>query len=100
MPKPVTNPTSKARFLESSDNISKHRDLVDSTTFQRACDFAMLQFSMAICTTPIEPGEMSMGAAALKLRGAHDFLSILRNLSEAPQKPSPIVRLDQLNHDA
>lgn len=99
MPKPVTNPTSKARFLESSDNISKHRDLVDSTTFQRACDFAMLQFSMAVATTPMTAEDVSIGAAGLKLRGAHDFLSIFRNLSEAPQKPSPIVRLGELNHE-
>jgi hypothetical protein len=100
MPKPVTNPTAKARFLESSDSISKHRDLVDSGSFQRACDFAMLQFSMAVCTAELKEEEKQIGAAGLKLRGAHDFLSILRNLSEAPQKPSPIVRLGELNHDA
>lgn len=72
--------------------------MVDSVTFQRAIDFAMLQFAYAISQAPILPEEISLGAAGLKLRGAQDFLSILRNLSEQSKAPAPIVRLDNLNH--
>ena len=93
------NLTAKARFLESNDNISTHRKLIDSKEFQRAADFAMLSFSHAVSQAPVDPQEMSLGAAGLKLRGAHEFLSIFRNLSEAPQKPDRIVRMDNLNHE-
>ncbi len=92
------NASPKTRFLESNDNVSTHRKMVDSREFQRASDHAMLQFSLAVCTGPVSPEEMSMGAAALKLRGAHDFLSIFRNLSEAPQRPSPILQVHNLDH--
>jgi len=96
---PLINLTAKARFLESNENISAHRKLVDSREFQRACDFAMLSFAHAASQAPIAPEEMSLGAAGLKLRGAHEFLSIFRNLSEAPQKPPTILRHDNLNHE-
>lgn len=91
----ITNATPKARFLESGDNITKHRKMVDSGEFQRACDFAMLQYTGGI-SGEITDGTTAM-AVGLKLLGAQQFLQVLRNLSEAPKAPSNIVPVG-LNH--
>jgi len=93
----ITNTTPKFRFIESGNNVTQHRKMVDQPEFQRACDFAMLSFSLAVSQTPITQEELSLGAAGLKLRGAQDFLSIFRNLSEQPKVPSNIVPVG-LNH--
>lgn len=95
---PVVNPSPKARFQESTDNVSRHRTLVDSKEFQRAIDFALLQFGLALATQPLSQEEFQIGAAGLKLRGVHDFISILRNLSETPKPLAIVNRNDNLNH--
>ena len=76
------NKTPKQRFLEMSQWIGEHRQMVDGQAFTRACDFAMLQFQKDI-TAPITDGT-GAGSAGLRLQGAQQFLQILRNLSEAP----------------
>lgn len=72
--------TPKARFLLSNDNISKHRIMVDSNEFQRACDFAMLQYQTQLMGAVTDGN----GAAqvGIKLRGAHEFMQIFRLLSD------------------
>lgn len=93
----TTTPSPKARFLESADNISKHRSMVDSKEFQRACDFAMLQFSASVCQE-IQDGNTAM-AVGMKLLGANQFMQVLRNLSEVPKGPTNIIT-PRLNHQA
>ena len=94
----LANPTPKSRFIESSQNISSHRKLVDDPAFQRSLDYAMLEFANTLARTSIEPQDISLGAAGLKLRGAQEFLHIFRNLSEQPKDLPKIARLDNLNH--
>ena len=91
----VENPTPKNRFLDSGDNISKHRKMVDQPEFQRACDFAMLQYTAGL-TNEIKDIN-SATACGLQLLGAQQFLLVLRNLSEVPKAPTNIVPAG-LNH--
>ncbi len=88
----------KTRFGLSDQNISKHRTMVDQPEFQRACDFAMLQLAYDLTVKNLSEEERMMGAAGLKLRGAHDFMEILKNISEKPKNIVPIPRTDNLNH--
>lgn len=79
------NPTPKARFQLSNDNISKHRDMVDKREFERGADFALLQYSAELCDKENNPT-----VVGLKIAGAHEFLKIFRLLSErAELKPLP-----------
>ncbi len=92
----VINLTPKARFLQSSDNAQKHRDLVDSVPFQRGCDFTMLEMAKELANASNDSG--SAIPAALMLRGAHEFLKIFRNLSEkAPELPQ-VAQTKGLNY--
>ena len=95
---PVSNPTPKARFQESADSISKHRDLVDSTTFQRASDYAMLEYAKIMALESVD-GNTAV-ATAMRLRGAHEYLQIFRNLSEKSEQLKAPPAMANLNHRA
>jgi hypothetical protein len=87
----VKNPQPKARFQESSQNISKHRDMVESTEFQRACDFALLQYTALMTQTALDNFNIA-AACHFKLAGAQEFILTLRTLAEsATPSASPIV---------
>jgi len=92
------NLTPKGRFLETPTNLGPHRKMVDSPEFIRATEIAMLQFQLAITQSGVDQKEMSLGPAGLKVLGAQEFLSILKNLSETPKAPPTILRADNLNH--
>ena len=76
----IVNPTPKMRFMDSNENLSKHRTLVDSKEFQRAEDFAMRQYTIEQMNRVTDAN--SAAAAGLKLLGAHEFLTTFRLLSE------------------
>jgi len=95
---PITNPSPRIRFQESGDNISKHRDLVDNAAFQRGCDFAMLEYAKTMALESVD-GNTAV-ATAMRLRGAHEFLQIFRNLSEKSQPPKETPAMANLNHRA
>lgn len=95
---PKINLTPKQRFCEVPDYISKHRDLVDSATFQRACDFAMLEMTRQLSDTADSVN--SSVPAALMLRGAHEFLKVFRDLSEKPQDLPRVATNPGLNYKA
>jgi len=77
----VKNPSPKARFQESQDNISKHRDMIQSREFQRASDFALLQYQIKLAAET--NGNVNLAAAAhMKLCGAAELLLVMRNLGE------------------
>lgn len=87
------NPSPKTRFQQSADNVSKHRALVDSNEFQRACDFALMQYQAELSSRPVD---MQIAAGSFfKLTGAQEFLQTLRMLSEAPMI-RPVVDQDNL----
>ena len=94
MAETTTNPSPKARFLAGSKNIEIHRSLIDRPEMQRALDYGLLEYMRILC----EQNADANGAAAghFKLRGAIEFVHLLKNLSETPSRPStvPITNLD------
>jgi hypothetical protein len=95
---PLKNPQPKARFQESGDNVSKHRDLVDTGEFQRAVDFGILQY-VAACTREIRDGNSAM-AVGFKIAGAMEVLNTIRMLSENIPQPQIVQSPTNLNHES
>lgn len=94
---PLKNPQPKIRFQASGDNVSKHRDLMDSPEYQRAIDFGLLQYVAAV-SQGITDGNTAM-AAGFKILGAVELLSTVRMLSETPM-PVVVAPVPNLNHQA
>lgn len=90
------NPSPKWRFLQSKEFVEKHRELVDSDEFQRAVDYGLAQYLRGLVDTApndISSSTYMASSASLFQRvvGAHEFLSVVRNLSEVPPPPSQKV---------
>lgn len=90
-----TNPSPKARFRESTQNITAHRDMLQSPEFERALDFAALEYQLQAAARVTDGN----GALALgyKLLGVQEFISTLKMLSEVPQ-PMPRTIDQNLDH--
>jgi hypothetical protein len=91
----MINQSPKAKFLESNDNISAHRKMVDTREFQRAIDYAQMEYSRLIAEQ-VKDGNTSM-YVGFKLQGMLEFVQTLKLLSEAPQASARIVT-PTLNH--
>ncbi len=98
-PTPVlpVNPSPKARFLTVGSFIKEHKALFDMPPTQRAIDFGLLEYQRQLC----EQNSDANAAAGnhFKLKGALEFIHVMKHLSEMPQKlsPLPITNLDH-NH--
>jgi len=95
--RPVINPSPKSRFMESADNISKHRAMVDRGEFQRALDYAMMQY-VARISVNTETG--TSASNMFKICGAQEFAQELRLLADEWNPPVRRVLPQNLNHDA
>lgn len=95
---PNLNPTPKARFRESGNNVSEHRALIESKPFTRAADFALLEYQAQLGMI-VSQNPQEAAFAGLKMTGAQEFLQTFRTLSEQPRVASRVV-LDNLNHKA
>lgn len=95
----VTNPTPKKRFQESADNIKRHRDLIQTREFERACDFALLQY-MAQVGQETDGNLNAAAAAHLRLTGAREFLWHFRNLAESIDFIPRKAETPNLDHSA
>lgn len=73
----ILNPAPKTRFLESAQNISSHRQMVDSREFVRGADFALLQYQRSLLAKETNPTIVGM-----KMAGAQEFLAEFLLLSE------------------
>ena len=85
---------SKARFMSSPDNISKHRALVDSREFQRGVDFALLEYQDQLMDG-VGDGNTA-ATVGFKLRGVHEFLRVFRLLSEPTRQLTTLAASDNL----
>jgi len=92
------NLTPKARFQQSENSLSAHKRMIESKEFERAADFAMLEYQRAVMQSPAGPGD-SPGANYFRLLGAQEFLQQLRNLADQHQ-PVPRIMDPNLNHAA
>jgi hypothetical protein len=95
MPARNTYPSPKQEFLESNDNVSAHRRMVDSREFQRALEFAQREYmGFAASTVKDNNGAMAVG---WKIQAVTEFCYMLQMLSETPQMPKPVI-VGQLDH--
>lgn len=86
--------------MASPDNITKHREMVDSREFERAIDFGLMQYQQRLAfTLADETNSNAAAAAALKMKGAMEFVTELRMLGEAPRPIPTPARGDNLNHN-
>ena len=68
-------------------NVQGHHKLLDEPQFELSVQYAMLQYNAQLCEQNVD-----MGAAAgnhFKMRGAQEFLHVLRMLAESPRMPAP-----------
>lgn len=87
----VLNPSPKTRFLASGNNIATHREMVDNAAFQRAADFALMEYQAILCQRESNPAVLGM-----KIMGAQEFLQTFRLLSEKVQLKPPVKINDNL----
>lgn len=95
---PNLNPSPKQRFMQSPDNISKHRELVESREFQRALDYATLEYQLLLARE-VQANPQMAGGQGFKLTGATEFTAVLRTLSEMPRLDR-VIPQDNLQHKA
>lgn len=93
------NPTPKQRFLESKDNISAHRDLIQSRPFDRAIDTSLAEYQRLLAQGPNDGNVNQALAGHYRQQGAVEFVHILKNLGEQPPPVTPRV-VEQLDHKA
>ena len=97
----VKNPSPKSRFQETSSNVAKHRDMIASTAFEVAADFAMLHYveQLASGVNPTNPTFNDYAVIGVKVCGALEYLQAMRLLAES--RPSIAVNPnDNLDHRA
>ena len=90
------NQQPRQRFQLDATRIRLHREMVDSDTFQKAADFAMLQHSGALAAQVTDSN--SAIAAGYQLLGAWAFLATLKTLAEVPKLMPKIVDGGNLDH--
>ena len=91
------NATPRARFQSSAQNISKHRDMIETNEFQRGTDFAMLDIAAFLAATVKD--DESAKAAGHAIRGAHEFLYRLKMLAEVPKTTPKSADMGNLSHE-
>lgn len=90
----VFNPSPKSQFRESAVNIREHRALLENPAFERALQFAQLEYQRHSASL-IRDGNGAL-AHGYKLLGVQEFLSCLKLLSEETlvSAPTPPSNLD------
>ncbi len=97
-PIPAVNPSPKDRFMKMAPVImTRHRDLVSSDQFDLSSDFALANM-VAQLVAKSDGSQYYAMAAFLRLQGATEYLSQLKNLAETPREPT-IVRAPTLDHN-
>ena len=82
----LINPSPKGRFQSISDNITKHRRLLEQPELQRAFDFALMNYSARV-TQEIKD-QLGAVTAAAKIQAVHEFIAEFRMLGETPAPAS------------
>ena len=74
------NPTAKARFQESSDNVKKHQAMIQLGEFQRGLDFARLEDQRQLAEGVNDMNKAAV--AGIKIQAVEEFLIVLKYLGE------------------
>lgn len=78
----------QARFQASLEAVEKHRSLVSHPSFEKSVETALLQYQHQESAKASRTLEIA-AATQFKISGAHEFVQLLRNLSEQQQAPKP-----------
>lgn len=88
------NPSPKARFLSVKPYVNTHRDLVLRDDFQRALDYALMEYQTQVARNT----DYAMaGAGHFRIVGALEFVTVLKTLSEQGV-PQPARKPADLDH--
>jgi hypothetical protein len=88
-PAPSVNPSPKTRFMKMAPVIlTRHRDMVSSDQFDMSSDFALAEMTRQLVQSS-DGNQYYAMAAFLRLQGAVEYLSQLKNLAETPKLPTP-----------
>lgn len=93
---PNLNPSPKTRFRQHQQHISEHRSLIESGSFSRAADFALLEYQAQLGVQVSENPQMA-SVAGFKMAGAQEFLQTFKLLSEQPHLVARTTPVN-LNH--
>jgi hypothetical protein len=106
MPEPQSVPTitlsPKQRFQRIRNAVSDHRAMLEVPAFERALDSAEAEYVHRLCELAPKDVDSSsnIGASAAcfqRILGMHEFVSVLKKLSENPTVPK-FVTQDNLQH--
>jgi hypothetical protein len=86
----ITNPTPKARFQQSKINLQQHRQMIEQDAFDRACDFALMEYQRILSQQSTTFNDAA--ANHFKVTGAMEFLQQFRNLAEMSSQPKIVDR--------
>lgn len=77
--------------------LTRHRDMVSSDQFDLSSDFALAEMTRSLVESRENGNQYYAMAAFLRLQGAVEYLSQLKNLAETP-KINPTPRTPTLDH--
>jgi hypothetical protein len=69
--------------------LTRHRDMVSSDQFDLSSDFALAEMTRSLVESRENGNQYYAMAAFLRLQGAVEYLSQLKNLAETPKLPTP-----------
>lgn len=85
---PLDTKSPQERFWDNKDAVEKHRSLVSHPSFERSVEVALAQYQHQESFKAERNLEIA-AATQFKISGAHQFVQLLRNLSEHQQPPKP-----------
>ena len=91
------NPSPKTRFQADKKLVEQHNRLIERPDLQTSIDYAMLEYQAQL--TGVAAGGNEAAAAHFRLMGAHEFVNILKRLTEQ-FTPAVVKQQDNLNHRA
>ena len=100
MDKPAANPSPKTLFREIKGAIDAHHNLIETESFKRGCDTALLEYQRKLSANLGLATNHQAEALAngYRIQGANEFLAELRNLAEPVQIPLPPGKARVLDH--
>jgi len=80
----IKSPSPKNRFQEVPKRIESHRDMVASTAFEIAADYAILNYAARLATSvnPATQGFNEYAVVGVKICAALEYLQEMRLLAE------------------
>ncbi len=85
-PEPIRNPTPKQRYMMNVTFLKDHHAILDHPGFDRACDYALLQYQRQLTSNTSDA--ITASAAGFRMQGAMEFLMVLKNLGDSSPVPT------------